>query len=142
MRVTYKNPGLQHSIDSILLFQTEDSTSFWSDTLFYFFPQIDKEALAKKDTPGQREYLSGILAEIYHGIKPELDGKILKYNEHFLNYEGQINDALSDAFDTDTRIIFNDLTGYICLNPVCPRFLRERYFRLRLSCSSSVLRLQ
>ena len=128
MRVTYKNPGLQHSIDSILLFQTKDSTSFWSDTLFYFFPQIDKEALAKKDTPGQREYLSGILAEIYHGIKPELDGKILKYNEHFLNYEGQINDALSDAFDTDTRIIFNDLTGYICLNPVCPRFLRERYF--------------
>ena len=97
MRVTYKNPGLQHSIDSILLFQTEDSTSFWSDTLFYCFPQIDKEALAKKDTPGQREYLSGILAEIYHGIKPELDGKILKYNEHFLNYEGQINDALSDA---------------------------------------------
>ena len=35
MRVTYKNPGLQHSIDSILLFQNKDSTSFWSDTLFY-----------------------------------------------------------------------------------------------------------
>ena len=128
MRVTYKNPGFQHSIDSILLFQDEDSTPFWSDALFYFFPQFRKDELAKRDPSGQKEYLSDILAEVYHGIKPELDEKILKYNAHFLNYEGQINDALSDAFDIDTRMIFNDLTGNICLNPICPRFLREHYF--------------
>ena len=128
MRVTYRNPGLQHSIDSILLFQTEDSTPFWSDALFYFFPQLSKDDLAKKDPSGQKKYLSNILGELYQGIKPELDEKVLKYNEHFLNYEGQINDALSEAFDTDTRIIFNDLTGNICLNPVCPRFLREHCF--------------
>lgn len=128
MHITYKNPGFQHSIDSILLFQTEDATPSWSDALFYFFPQLSKDELTRKDPFGQKEYLSGILADIYHEIKPELDEKVQKYNEHFLNYESQINDALSEAFDTDTRIIFNDLTGNICLNPICPRFLQERYF--------------
>ena len=40
----------------------------------------------------------------------------------------QIEDALTDAFGLDTSSIFNDLTGNVTLNPICPRFLKEHYF--------------
>lgn len=51
--------------------------------------------------------------------------KLDAYNTHWENHRAQINDALSDAFALDAHVLFNDLKGYITLNPVCPRFLRE-----------------
>lgn len=47
MNVTYQNPGFDHSIDSILLFQEDNKTPFWSDSLFYFYPQISKEKIVR-----------------------------------------------------------------------------------------------
>ena len=35
---------------------------------------------------------------------------------------------MSEAFDLDASSIFNDLTSNVTLNPICPRFLKERYF--------------
>ena len=128
MKVTYKNPGFEHSINSILLFQTDKQTPYWSDAVFYFYPQINKDEFLKC-VPGERaKYITDKLACAYQTILPEIEEKSIRYNEHFLKFENQINDALSDAFETDTRILFNDLTGYIGLNPICPRFLKEHYF--------------
>ncbi len=128
MKVTYKNPGFRHSLDSILLFQTEGQTPYWSDAVFCFYPQICKEEFIKRDTAGKVQYLTNQLESVYNEILPELEEKPLKYNEHFLKYEGQINDALSDAFEIDTRSIYNDLTGCVGMDPICPRFLKERFF--------------
>lgn len=128
MKVTYKEPGFRHSIDSILLFQMDTAKPFWSDTLFYFYPQLSREKLSVCSPEEQVQYMTDNLSEVYRQLKPELDEKAVKYNEYFMKYEHQINDALSDAFDLDARNLFNDLTGFICLNPICPRFLRERYF--------------
>lgn len=128
MRVTYKNPGLNHSVESILFFQTDGAQPYWSDALFYFYPDIRKEELSKRSPKEKEAYLIEGLTAVYRQLQPEWEEKINAYNEYFVRYEGQINDALSDAFQTDVRGMFNDLTGYLCLNPVCPRFLRERYF--------------
>ena len=38
MRVIYKNPGFEHSIDSIMLFQTDDTALDQADALPYFYP--------------------------------------------------------------------------------------------------------
>ena len=129
MQICYQNPGYQHSIDSILLFQTDEQTPYWSDALLYFYPQIDKAELAKRDLAGRRQYISDTLADLYHKeLKQELDQKVIAYNAHFAKYKDQIEDALSEAFDLDTRSVFNDLAGNVTLNPVGPRFLKERYF--------------
>ena len=34
MDVTYVNPGFQAMIDSIMLFQPDEETAYWSDSLF------------------------------------------------------------------------------------------------------------
>ena len=128
MQVTYKNPGFEYSIDSILLFQEEDTTPLWEDGLYYFYPQVDKEVINSLSMDGKREYLLKVLGSVWEDLKDELAHKIELYNSHFAKYHEQIEDALSDAFEIDTRTIFNDLTANICLNPTCPRFLEERYF--------------
>ena len=48
MNITFKNPGYKHSIESILLFQTDEQTPFWSNSILYFYPQIDKAELQKR----------------------------------------------------------------------------------------------
>ena len=135
MNVTYKNPGCEYSIESIMLFQTEEQTSFWSEPLLYFYPQIDKNEITGRDLAGRKEYLCEVFSEIYRNTKDELDGKTVCYNEYFSKYRSQIEDALSDAFELDARSLYNDLTGNITLNPICPRFLKER--RFDVFCKSS-----
>lgn len=128
MKITYKNPGFEHSIDSILLFQTDDATPYWSDALLYFYPQVDKNELRNRTFAHKREYLLEVLANTYYELEDELDQKVILYNERWEKYKNQIEDAFSEAFEIDTREIFNDITGNITLNPIGPRFLREQYF--------------
>lgn len=128
MKVTYKNPGFKHSVDSILQFQTDQQTPYWSDSVFFFYPDIIREEFLRRDAGGRVQYITDTLAGVYENILPEIEEKTIKYNERFLRYEAQINDALSEAFQIDSRGMFNDLTGFLCMNPICPRFLKERYF--------------
>ena len=128
MNITYKNPGYEYSIESIMLFQTDEQTPFWSDSVLYFYPRIDKTELEKRNFEEKKEYIYKVLEEVYGNIKDELESKIIRYNEHFQNHRSQIEDALSEAFELDSGLLFNDLTGNITMNPVCPRFLQEKYF--------------
>ena len=112
-----------------MLFQTEDQTPYWSDALLYFYPQVEKQELAKRNLTERRAYVHDMLCDQYHrDIKPEIDRKVEAYNLHFMNHKAQIEDALSEAFELDARSIFNDLVGNITMNPVGPRFLKERCF--------------
>ena len=45
MKITYQAASLEHSVNSILLFQQDDTAPYWSDALFYFYPQLEKERL-------------------------------------------------------------------------------------------------
>lgn len=129
MKIEYKNPGYEYSIDSIMLFQTDEQTPFWSDALLYFYPQIDKQELMKRNLMERKEYVYEVLYNVYHqDVKKEIDEKVNAYNIHFLKNKDQIEDALSEAFDVDAKSVFNDLTGNITMNPVCPRFLKAQYF--------------
>ena len=128
MRVTYTNPGFDHSINSILLFQRDDTTPYWSDALLYFYPQLSKKKMNGLTYEGKKEYLVEELKSVWDDLLCELNNKVELYNRQFGRFHEQIEDALSETFEIDTRAIFNDIIGNISLNPVCPRFLEERYF--------------
>lgn len=128
MNITYKNPSYTHSIDSISLFLTGDETPFWSEPILHFYPQVDKHTLMSLNRMDKQNYLNDVFRDIYASLREEINSKVICYNAHFNKYKGQIEAALSDAFDLDAGSIFNDLTGNVTLNPICPRFLKERYF--------------
>lgn len=128
MNITYKNPGFNHSIESISLFLTGEETPFWSEPILHFYPQVDKQVLISYSRSDRQKYLADTFGTIYSALKDELDRKVICYNDHFQSYKQQIEHALSEAFDLDASCVFNDLTGNVTLNPICPRFLKERYF--------------
>ena len=128
VNVHYKNPGFEYSIDSILLFQTDGSTPYWSDSLFYFYPRLERNIIRGLDEKEKRDYLINALSDAYIEAKNEIERKASAYNEHYTICRDQIDGALSDAFETDTSVLFNDLTANITMNPICPRFLKEHRF--------------
>lgn len=131
MHILYQNPRFDYSINSIMLFQTEDQTPFWSEALPHFYPQIHRQELARRSLAERRDYISEVLYGLYHReLKAELDQKADSYNLHFLRHKSQIEEALSDAFALDAGSVFNDLLGNVTLNPISPRFLTERRFDL------------
>ena len=129
MNVTFRNAGFDYSVESILLFQTEETASYWSDSLRYFYPEINQNIQAWKERE-KEDYLRTSLRKIWDRVLPEIEAKECRYHEHFQKYRNQIEDALSDAFELDSRTMFNELLANITLNPICPRFLREEKFDL------------
>lgn len=128
MNIQYQNPGFEHSLNSILLFQDEDLSPFWTDSLLYFYPQIQKEEWLIRNADRKRQYLTEILSVVYQNLQPELAEKVSAYNRHFSVHQAQIEDALSDAFSLDSRLFFNDVVAHLTLNPICPRFLQAHTF--------------
>ena len=126
MHIEFSNPGFEHSIESILLFQTDGESAYWTDSIYYFYPTLDKSRIDSLNPDGKREYITAELRKTYDALQDTWSEKLDAYNAHWQNHRAQINDALSDAFSVDAHALFNDLKGYITLNPVCPRFLRER----------------
>ena len=94
MNITYKNPGYDHSIDSISLFLTGDETPFWSEPIFHFYPQVDKHALSNCNHTEKHKYLNDVFRDIYENLREEIDKKVICYNAHFQNHKGQIEAAL------------------------------------------------
>lgn len=127
MHIEFSNPGFEHSIESMLLFQTDGESAYWTDSIYYFYPTLNKSHVDSLSADEKREYMTAELRKIYHSLQNVWSEKLEAYNAHWENHRTQINDALSDAFDVNAHALFNDLKGYITLNPVCPRFLKEHY---------------
>ena len=69
MKILYKNPGFEHSIDSMMLFQADGQAPFWSDALSYFYPQIEKQKLIGLNFEAKKKYISERLYHIHQAEK-------------------------------------------------------------------------
>jgi len=130
MNLTFINPGKEYMISSVMLFQTDEETAFWSEPLFHFYPQLDREKAGALSFQDKKKYIAESMGQIYDEQSETLDKKIVLYGEYWKKCRCQIEAALSDAFGTDCSILFNDLVCNISLNPISPRFLREKYFEV------------
>lgn len=128
MDLTFKDPGLQYSIDSILIFQTEEQSEWWKESLFMFYPQIDRQYFDSLNAKGRDSYLKNTLKSIYEESKPQIADKLKQYRQHWLSNKQQVEAAFADAFGMDFSDLFNDLIVNVTLNSISPRFLPERIF--------------
>lgn len=128
MDLTFRDPGLQYSIDSIIEFQSDDYTEWWKDSLFVFYPLIDRQHFDPLNAQEQESYLKNTLKSIYEENKPQITDKLIQYKQHWLLNKQQVEAALKDAFGTDFSGLYNDLVVNVTLNYVNPRFLTERKF--------------
>ncbi len=111
MESTFKNPGFLYSLNSIMLFQEDGESNYWSDGLFYFYPELDKTFAQSLEQGRRREYIENVLAKIYQEKQELLEEKVALYQERWEKYKSQVNEAFSEAFSTDCTRQFNDMVG-------------------------------
>ena len=128
MDVTFINPGIDDMLQSIMAFQEEGQSAFWSEPLYHFYPQLDKAYAAGLPFPQRKDYIERTLRTVYIQLEDTINEKANLYSRHWADCRGQVTAALTDAFGVDCANLFNDLRCHISMNPVCPRFLEERRF--------------
>ena len=80
MKVKYINPGVEQMIDSIIGFQSEGESEFWSGALYHFYPQIDRDYAQSLPFPERKRYIESAMRAIYAEAEPEINRKAAMYN--------------------------------------------------------------
>ena len=65
MNILYVNPGFKSMLESILTFQSEGETTYWSEPLFHFFPNLDQIKNQALSMDEKKDYLSEELGKVY-----------------------------------------------------------------------------
>lgn len=128
MVLNFINSGFDYSLDSIMLFQNDETSDYWRDSLFAVYPQLDRKMFDMLGSEKKRVYLQDKLYEVYITKEEALSKKVIQYNKYWKQHQKEIENALSDAFGTDCSNSFDDIIGRITLNPICPRFLETHTF--------------
>lgn len=128
MDITFVNPGVDYMIDRIMAFQTEDESVFWAKPLYHFYPQIDRAYAASLPFSERKNYIEGIMRAVYAELEDTINEKAVLYARHWVTCKAQITAALSDAFGVDCESLFNDIRCNLSMNPIEPRFLKERCY--------------
>lgn len=130
MQITFQNPDFDYSVNRVLLFQTEETSSWWRDALYLFYPQLERKQIDRLNRTEQTECLRKLLSDVYRQLVPELKEKQAAYQAHWEENRREVEEALGDIFQMPLAKRFQNIQANITLNPICPRFLKERTFDL------------
>ena len=128
MDIEFVNPGVDYMIQRIMDVQTEAESAFWSEPLYRFYPQLDKAYAISLPFSERNEYIERTMRAVYAKLEYTINEKVALYIRHWNACKPQITAALSDAFDVDCANLFNDIQCNLSLNPIEPRFLKERCY--------------
>ena len=128
MDIEFVNPGVDYMIQRMMDFQTEAESAFWSEPLYRFYPQLDKAYAISLPFSERNEYIERTMRAVYAELEDTINEKAALYIRHWNACKPQITAALSDAFDVDCANLFNDIRCNLSLNPIEPRFLKERCY--------------
>ena len=128
MNLIYKYPGKEYSINRILEFQGDEQSGFWSEPLFHFFPDIDRDLFKSFNYSQRMSYLNDFFDKFLMENESLIHEKVIKYNERWELYKPQIVAALEEAFEINLDNIFNNMVANISFNPISPRYLDNNSF--------------
>ena len=77
MNITFQNPEFDDMIEKILEFQGKECSEFWSEPLYNFYPQLDREYAKAFFLLERRQYLEQTMRSVYGEIKEQDSAPIL-----------------------------------------------------------------
>lgn len=116
------------TVANILKFQTDGVSAYWREKLFRAYPFLDENLCAKLPWEARKQYLTDELSAFYDKITPQLQQKLIATQKVWATNKAAVNDTYSKVFNVDCCSILNDMVAGISLNPICPRFLKEKFF--------------
>ncbi len=128
MHLSIKPMNKKANLKSCLLFQQDAVSAYWREPLFSTYTFLDKEKGLNSDWKSRKKYITEELSRLYTNTKSELLDKSKFFQTIWNNHEVKVNEIFSQTFKIDCHNLFNDLKADISLNPICPRWLKLKYF--------------
>ena len=128
MDIQFTNPGADYMIRQIMLPLSEGETAFWTEPLYHFYPELDRDYAKSLPFPEKKSYIEHTLRAAYLKLADTIDAKAALYAAYWAECRAQVTDALSEAFQVDCAGIFHDLRCNLSMSPIAPRYLQEKYF--------------
>ena len=108
-------------IEKIMEFQTGDESSFWSEPLYHFYPQLDKSYAMRLPFNERKAYIERTMRDAYVELEDTINEKVTMYSRYWAVCKEQITAALTDAFRVNCANLFNDIRCNVSMNPIEPR---------------------
>lgn len=118
------------NLKSILLFQQDEVSIYWREPLFSKYKFLDKEQGLNSDWKSRKQYITEELSQYYIKTKSELLEKSKIFQNFWNDNEANINKIFTHTFQIDCYNLLNDLKADVSLNPICPRWLAQKYFTI------------
>lgn len=128
MKLKFVYAGIEYSAKTIIEFTNSGQSPFWSETLFHFYPDMDKEHYLQLDDGGRMAYLTGYFSAYESANRAAVAEKLEKYNSYWQLCEPHIIAALEDAFSIDLSDKFDNLICMTSFCPISPRYLDRNTF--------------
>ena len=130
MNLTFSLLPFDVMADTMAQFQSQQSSGFFQQSLYLFYPQFDRARMARLDPPGRAAYIRDTLEPVYHSHLPQLQSKAAAYQEQWDRHRKTIQSAFQELFARELDGALEDMSARVSLNPVCPRYLDSRSFDL------------
>lgn len=128
MRLQFGKADFSYMVDSIQAFLGKENGTFFSETIYHFYPVIEKEMIAKLSESEKRKYIQEQLCEIEQNVCDEISEKLISYQQYWEDNKQTIIPSLEQIFEVSLEDKLNDMTARIGLNPICPRHLETHSF--------------
>lgn len=131
MKLTFRLPTFEYMLDTICAPAqegTKHSGGFYPDTLFQFYPCLDKRELQSMDEAARREYLGEVLGDVYRAGERQLGDTAAQWQVYWDRNSGGVCAAFEEIFDMPLERELRRLTCNITLDPRCPHDLERRSF--------------
>ena len=130
MNLTVSLLPFEATVACMAQFQSEASSAFFQESLYYFYPQFDRERMARLDPPGRTAYLRDTLSQVHRELLPQLRDKAEAYQRQWDQHRAVIQTAFEDLFARKLDGVLDDMSARVSLNPICPRYLADHSFDL------------
>lgn len=110
--------------------RADRTSAFCAETLFQFYPQLDRARLASLDSAGRREYLDDTIGGYYRRNERSLGDAASRWQLYWDTRADAITAAFEESFDMELDRRLRRVTCSITLDPSCPHDTAGRTFDL------------
>lgn len=129
MNLIWKQADFEKDIDFILELHKDGVPAFWADSLYYWYPDLDKKYCESLPENKRLKYLKTEMKKIFDALQPEIKRAVNDCVIAWKPLASKLNDIYSVAFfNNDVSKILNNIVGEFALNPVCPRYIKDSSF--------------
>ncbi len=126
MKINWAALSEKEDVRRTLIFQKPSMPAFFRRGLSRQYPEIDSGMADKMTWVEYKKYLQEKLIGVHRKNQDKIDARVKECAEYCSDEKmREVSAAFSDAFGVNCHEMFNNISGEIGINTVCPRWIQD-----------------